>query len=121
LSPFATYLGAGQTIEELGQAPLKLGAGLGGQAAGYGGNVGQALLTGGLSAARTQQAGQGFSPLAGLLQGAAASPRLQTGFENIYNDYTMNRNIEGALPQTANPFYSGASPSEFQRIMGEYY
>ena len=50
LNPFTTYLGAGQTIEELGQAPLKLGAGLGGQAAAYGGNVGQALLTGGMAA-----------------------------------------------------------------------
>jgi len=85
LSPFSTYLGAGQTIEELGQAPLKLGAALGGQAAAYGGNVGQSLLQGGLAAARTQQAGQGYSPLAGLLQGAAASPRLQTGFENLFN------------------------------------
>jgi hypothetical protein len=67
LNPFTTYLGAGQTIEELGQAPLKLGAALGGQAAAYGGNVGQSLLQGGLEAARTQQGGQGFSPEAGLL------------------------------------------------------
>jgi hypothetical protein len=121
LSPFTTYLGAGQTLEELGQAPLKLGAALGGQAGAYGANVGQALLTGGINAARTQQAGAGISPLAGLLTGASKDPRLQTGFENAYNNYTMNRNIEGALPQSANPFYSGASPSEMQRIMGEYY
>jgi hypothetical protein len=85
LSPFTTYLGAGQTIEELGQAPLKLGAALGGQAAAYGGNVGQALLQGGLSAARTQQAGAGFSPEAGLLYGLANSPRLQTGFEKFFS------------------------------------
>ncbi len=85
LNPFTTYLGAGQTIEELGQAPLKLGAALGGQAAAYGGNVGQALLTGGMSAAKIQQGGQGFSPTAGLLQGLANSPRLQTGFENLFN------------------------------------
>jgi hypothetical protein len=84
LSPFTSYLGAGQTIEELGQAPLKLGAALGGQAAAYGGNVGQSLLQGGLAAARTQQAGAGYSPLGGLLQGAASSPRLQTGFENLF-------------------------------------
>ena len=121
LNPFTTYLGAGQTIEELGQAPLKLGAALGGQAAAYGANVGQSLLQGGISAAKTQQAGQGFSPLAGLLQGAASSPRLQTGFENAYNNYTMNRNIEGAVPQTANPFYSGATPSEMDRMSYGYY
>jgi hypothetical protein len=83
-NPFTTYLGAGQTIEELGQAPLKLGAALGGQAAAYGGNVGQSLLQGGISAAKTQQAGQGFSPLAGLLQGAGSNSRLQTGFERLF-------------------------------------
>jgi hypothetical protein len=85
LSPFTAYLGAGQTLEELGQAPLKLGAGLGGQAAAYGGNVGQSLLQGGLAAARTQQAGAGFSPEAGLLYGLANSPRLQTGFEKLFS------------------------------------
>jgi len=84
LNPFTTYLGAGQTLEELGQAPLKLGAALGGQAAAYGGNVGQSLLQGGLAAARTQQGGAGFSPEAGLYAGLANSPRLQTGFEKLF-------------------------------------
>jgi hypothetical protein len=96
LNPFTTYLGAGQTIEELGQAPLKLGAALGGQAGAYGANVGQALLTGGMSAAKTQQAGQGYSPLAGLLQGAAASPRLQTGFENLFSGFGQPSGMTGA-------------------------
>jgi hypothetical protein len=121
LSPFQTYLGTGQTIEEMGQQPLRLSSDLAGRSSQAGANVGQTLLTGGLAAARTQQGGQGFSPTANLLQGLANSPRLQTGFENLYNNYTMNRNIEGALPQSANPFYSGASPSEMQRMMGEFY
>jgi len=121
LSPFQTYLGTGQSIEELGQAPLKLGAALGGQAAAYGGNVGQSLLQGGISAAKTQQAGQGFSPLAGLLQGAGSNPRLQTGFENLYNNYTMNRNIEGALPQSANPYGNPMSAEQFDRLSYGYY
>jgi hypothetical protein len=84
LSPFSAYLGAGQTIESLGQQPLDIGAQLGGRAATAGANVGQSLLTGGLSAARTQQAGAGFSPLGGLLQGAGSNQRLQTGFENYF-------------------------------------
>ena len=121
LSPFTTYLGAGSTIESLGQQPLDIGAQLGGRAATAGGNVGQALLTGGMSAATTRQGGQGFSPLAGLFQGASRNPRLQSGFENAYNEFTMNRNIEGAIPPSATPFYSGASPSQMQTIMGEYY
>ena len=104
LSPFTTYLGAGQTLEELGQAPLKLGAALGGQAAAYGGNVGQALLTGGLNAARTQQAGQGYSPLGGLLQGAASSPRLQTGFENLFSGY--GQPVQTGY--TGSPYMTGA-------------
>jgi hypothetical protein len=42
------------------------------------------LLTGGLSAAQTQQRGSGFSPMAGLYSGLANSPRLQTGFESLF-------------------------------------
>jgi hypothetical protein len=48
LSPFTAYLGTGQSIEEMGQQPLTLGAGLGGQAAAYGANAGNSLLRGGL-------------------------------------------------------------------------
>jgi hypothetical protein len=84
LTPFSNYLGTGQAIEQMGQQPLTLGAGLGGQAAAYGANVGSNLLRGGISAALTQQQGAGYSPLGGLLQGAASSPRLQTGFENLF-------------------------------------
>jgi hypothetical protein len=83
LSPFTAYLGAGQTIESLGQQPLDIGAQLGGRAATAGGNVGQALLTGGLNAARTQQGGAGFSAQAGLYAGLANSPSLQTSFRNL--------------------------------------
>jgi hypothetical protein len=121
LSPFTTYLGAGSTIESLGQQPLDIGAQLGGRAATAGGNVGQALLTGGMSAATTRQGGQGISPLAGLLQGAAKDPRLQTGFQNAYNDFIMNRNIQGALPASANPYGNPMSAEQFDRLSyGEY-
>jgi hypothetical protein len=117
LNPFTTYLGAGQTIEELGQAPLKLGAALGGQAAAYGGNVGQSLLEGGMSAAAARQAGSGYSPLGGLLQGASKDPRLQSGFENFF----MNRNIEGALPASANPYGNPMGAEQFDRLSYGYY
>ena len=84
LSPFTSYLGAGQAIEGLGQESLRLGSELGGKASTAGANVGQFLYGGGINAARTQQGGQGSSPLAGLLQGAAKDPRLQTGFERLF-------------------------------------
>jgi len=87
LIPFSTYLGAGSTIESLGQQPLDIGAQLGGRAATAGANVGQSLLTGGLAAARTQQAGAGGSSVGGLLQGAAGNQQLQTGFEKLFGGY----------------------------------
>ena len=121
LNPFSTYLGAGSTIESLGQQPLDIGAQLGGRAATAGGNVGQSLLQGGLSAATTRQGGQGFSPLAGLFTGASKNPRLQSGFENAYNNYTMNRNIEGALPASANPYGNPMSAEDMDAMSYGYY
>jgi hypothetical protein len=58
LGPFQTQLGLAQTIEELGQQPLDIGAQLGGRAATAGSAAGQALLSGGLSAAQTRLGGQ---------------------------------------------------------------
>lgn len=68
-SPLMTSLGLGSTIEQLGQSPLDIGAQLGGRSATAGANVGQSLLYGGLSAAKTAQAGN-FSPWGTALQGA---------------------------------------------------
>jgi hypothetical protein len=84
LSPFTAYLGTGQSIEQMGQQPLTLGAGLGGQAAAYGASAGNSLLRGGLSAALTQQEAAGISPEAGLYAGLAKSPMLKTGFEKLF-------------------------------------
>jgi len=85
LNPFTTYLGAGQTIESLGQQPLDIGAQLGGRAATAGANVGQSLLQGGVSAARAQQAGSGYSPLGGLLQGLGSNQQFNQGLQNYFN------------------------------------
>lgn len=84
LSPFTSYLGAGSTIESLGQQPLDIGAQLGGRAATAGANVGEALLTGGLGAARTLQstAGSGFGK---ALMGLADNPYVQQGLEKYFN------------------------------------
>jgi len=110
LNPFTTYLGAGSTIESLGQQPLDIGAQLGGRAATAGANVGQSLLYGGMNAARTQQGGQGFSPLGSLLQGAAKDPRLQAGIQNYFSppfipnqtafDYGQTTGFSGDVPVT---------------------
>jgi len=87
LSPFSAYLGAGSTIESLGQQPLDIGAQLGGRAATAGGNVGQSLLQGGLSAARTQQAGASGSGLGSFLTGAANNPQLTNAVGGVLKDW----------------------------------
>jgi len=121
LSPFTAYLGTGQSIEQMGQQPLTLGAGLGGQSAAYGAQAGASLLKGGLGAALTQQQANQISPLGSLLTGASKDPRLQTGFENAYNNFTMNRNIAGALPESANPYGNPMSAEQFDRMSYGYY
>lgn len=92
LAPFQTSLGLGGTIEQMGQTPLDISAALAGRSATAGANVGQALLTGGINAARTAQAGNAYNPLANVLQGVGTNPY-------IY-DYMKNRNFGGS-PQGA--------------------
>jgi hypothetical protein len=82
LSPFQTSLGLGGTIEQMGQQGLEIGSSLGGRAATAGANVGQALLTGGLSAAKTAQAANAYNPLASALQGVGSNPYLAQGLGN---------------------------------------
>jgi hypothetical protein len=57
LAPFQTQFGLAQLLEESAQAPLNLGAQLGGRAAQAGANVGQTLLAGGTNAARSRMQG----------------------------------------------------------------
>jgi hypothetical protein len=84
LSPFTTYLGAGSTIESLGQQPLEMGRLLGGQSASAGGNVGQSLLEGGLGAARTIQAANSGSAIGSALTGLSNNPYVGYGLQNYF-------------------------------------
>jgi hypothetical protein len=85
LSPFSAYLGAGSTIESLGQQPLEMGSALGGRAATAGGNVGQSLLTGGINAARSLQAGSGTSGFGSALMGLAGDKTFRSGIQSYFN------------------------------------
>lgn len=100
-APLQTQLGLGQTIEQLGQSPLDIGAQLGGRAATAGANVGQTLLSAGTNAARTLQAANQYSPIGSTLQGLAGNQQLMNNIGNwfsgtnsmgntIYNPATMN-------------------------------
>ena len=76
LNPFTTTLGGASTLESLGQQPLDIGAQLGGKSATAGANVGQSLLTGGMSAAKTVQAANSYSPFGTAIQGLSSNPQL---------------------------------------------
>ena len=76
INPFTTNIGAVSSLESLGQQPLDIGAQLGGKSATAGANVGQSLLQGGLSAAKTAQAGNSYSPWGSALQGFSSNPQL---------------------------------------------
>ena len=82
LSPFTSYLGAGSTIESLGQQPLEMGSALGGRAATAGANVGQSLLYGGLGAAKTIQGVAGQSGIGTALMNLGKSPEFGSGVAN---------------------------------------
>jgi hypothetical protein len=113
LNPFATYLGAGSTIEELGQQPLQLGRQIGGQTASAGGNVGQFLLSGGMGAARAIQSTAG-SGIGKSLIGLADSDRTQQALERAFSGMNFGFG-SGSAPSGAAGY--NISPEAF----GEYY
>ena len=83
-SPFSTGIGVGSSLESLGQAPLDIGAQLGGRSAQAGANVGQTLLSGGLLGARTTQAASGVSPFGTALTRFADSPEAQQALLGMF-------------------------------------
>jgi hypothetical protein len=83
-SPLQTQLGTAQSVEQLGQSPLDIGAQLGGRSATAGANVGQTLLSGGLAAAKTAQAGNAYSPFGSVISGLSSNQNFANGLAN-YN------------------------------------
>lgn len=81
-SPFQTNLGLQATTEQLAQSPLTIGSELGGRAVQGGAAAGQALLTGGLSAARTMQQANAQSPFGNIISGAFSNPQVQQAIGN---------------------------------------
>lgn len=103
MAPFQTQLGLAQTIENLGQQPLDIGAQLGGRTATAGAQAGQALLQGGLGAASTQ------------LQGQLASTSARYGaIQDLLNNPQIQRGIGNTLGGMSNPFGVGGMFSPYQ-------
>jgi hypothetical protein len=83
--PLQTQLGLVGNIEGMGQQPFDLSTALGAKQATAGANVGNALLTGGINAAKTQQAGNAYSMGGATLQGLGSNQALNSWFQNQIN------------------------------------
>ena len=77
LAPFQTGLGLTGSIEDLGRGALDIGTNLGGRNINATGA--NALLQGGLAAARTAQAGNAYSPWGAALQGLGSNQQFTRG------------------------------------------
>lgn len=78
LAPFEAYLGQAKGIETLGQQPLALGIDIGSK--GQSGAASQAMLAGGMSAAKSLEAANAFNPFATALTMASRNPALTNAF-----------------------------------------
>lgn len=106
-SPLQTQLGLVGSIEGMGQQPFDLSTALGAKQATAGANVGNALLTGGINAARTQQTGNQYSFGGAALQGLGSNQALNSWFQN-----QINGSSNQASPYSGSmDFYGGASPT----------
>lgn len=79
-APFTTGLGLTGSIEDLGRGAFDIGANLGGRNINATGA--NALLQGGLSAARTAQEGNAYSPWGSLFSGLGSNPQFGRGIGN---------------------------------------
>lgn len=102
--PLQTQLGLASTIEQLGQTPLDIGAQLGGRSATAGATQAQALLAGGLGAAKTLQAANQYSPMGGMLSGVG-----NTLGTNAINSWLQNQIGQGSSSGWSPSWTSGVS------------
>ena len=93
LSPFQASLAATQALEALGQAPLDLGAQLGGRQAAYGAQAGSLLQKGGQNAALTMQAANQLNPFASTISGLSRSPEFTRGLAGLFGGSSGNVNV----------------------------
>ena len=90
LGPYQAYLQGASGLETLGQAPLDIGAQLGGRMANATGA--QALLQGGMGAAQSMGAANAYNPFATALTGLSQNPALRN---------VTGSGLQAAFSQTA--------------------
>jgi hypothetical protein len=93
-SPLQSQLGTSQLVEQLGQTPFDLGTALGAKQATSGASVGSALLQGGLSAAKTAQAGNAYSPFGSAISGLSTNQAFTSGLGNWMGNYNNNQTMQ---------------------------
>jgi hypothetical protein len=111
LSPFQSTLGIQSGIEQLGQQPLTLGAGLGGQAAAYGAGAGRFLYGGGMGAAGTMQEANAYNPYASALINASTNRQLGQGIGNYVQGQALNRQY--GAENVYGPYGKGVVPTAY--------
>ena len=109
--PLQTQLGLLGSIEGMGQQPFDLSTALGAKQATAGANVGNALLTGGINAARTAQQGNQYSFGGAALQGLGSNQALNSWFQNQIGGNSNNQLSPAGNYTGSMDFYGGASPS----------
>jgi hypothetical protein len=83
LSPYQSYLQGATGLEALGQQPLEMGASIGGRNVNTSGA--NALYQGGISAAKTAQGGNQYSPIGSFLSGVSSSPTFAGGVNKLFS------------------------------------
>jgi hypothetical protein len=104
LGPYQAYLQGASGLETLGQAPLDIGAQLGGRMANPTGA--QALLQGGMGAAQSQFAANAYNPFATALTGLSQNTTLTNALANRFNRPAVSGFGAGGFGAGVNP-YSG--------------
>lgn len=111
-APFTTGLGTAGSIEQLGMEPLTIGSALGGRIASP--TAANALMLGGLSAAKTLQGAQGLSPTGSFLQGLG---RTASGYTEASGIPSL-----GQFGNLAYNYFSGAMtpPTAYEQEAGAF-
>lgn len=104
LGPYQAYLQGASGLETLGQAPLDIGAQLGGRMANPTGA--QALFQGGNAAAQSMGAANAYNPFATALTGLSQNTQLTNALSNQFNRPAVSGFGAGGYGAGVNP-YSG--------------
>lgn len=115
-TPLQTNVGLQGTFEQLAQSPLDIGAQLGGRAATAGAQVGQSLLSGGQSAARTMQAANAYSPWGSAISGLGSNPQLQQALAQ----WNYQQPVQPGQFTPGSSTFNGPMPQQQQPQMSWY-